>query len=140
MTNSLTARNFIEFEAARKPGRSSDANNAKNSVLAELAIHAVPRVRELAKRTLRFAMEDIFRRHLFVTDSGEWPEDAEYMLWRAMLNGPDTITKEEVEEVDELFVEAGGWWSTSHGEVVFFENLAWRARYEEWVRSVTRKL
>lgn len=69
-----------------------------------------------------------------------WPENAEYMLWRAVLQGPDLITKEEVENVKALSIEADGWWSCADCEIHFVPRETWIECYDEWLRAEARTL
>jgi len=135
----LTQRHFDEFDALQKARKNVDF---KNAALAELAQHAVPRVRELARRTLRFAMTAMFAKYLDEPpEEREWPEGAEYKLWRAVDKGPSQITVEEVEDVTALSIEAAGWWTCgSDGNLHFITTEEWVPAYDEWVAASTRAL
>lgn len=142
MAEPLTQRQFDEFDAVRKPGRSADANIAHNAALAELATRAFPRLRELAQRLLRLEMARAFARYLDGFEGEDWPEEAEFMLWTGVTGVPKLITAEEAADFRTLAIEAGGWWARTDNQEPpsFMGTKEWEQHYRDWVRRSARKM
>lgn len=66
----------------------------------------------------------------------EWAENLEWKLWFAVRSdgevkwGKSVITKEELIKLNQLYVQAQGWWTKVDGELKFLPPLEWVRRYK----------
>lgn len=100
----LKHKTLLQLEAA------TQAKKIPPEVVASLFHQVVPdvleRFRELARDRLLDALLSVARTHL---NSLEWVHGMEFMVWKAVTDGAQRLSEDEVDEFKELAEEAGGW-------------------------------
>lgn len=97
------------------------------------ARHAVEDIRELSRQLLLHKMR-AYGRALFNDDTSD---DLPYILWRAIEDGPQTLTEEDVSDLQRLAETCDGWWLFGGVREFpeFVELKGWRDLYEEVARA-----
>lgn len=103
----------------------AEFEKSDNSDVRRLAAH----YRALGKEHLKSRMRELAQ--AYVEDV---PADWGHAVWRAIIDGPVSMTEEEVNEVDQLGQIAGGWYdySKNQNEPEFVEREDWLDLYDKY--------
>ncbi len=112
-------------EAADAPG--AVPVKALAALFREFTPQLVTRVRELSRVALRAKMQELSRQHLGET----WAQELEFALWRAVMEGPELVSAEDIGELKDLSGECDGWFVSDDPEA-FVSLDEWKEIYLTW--------
>lgn len=98
-------------------------------------VRLVALIRRLASENLALVMQEIARGF-----TGEpWPDDLEYHLWRAITEGAERLTEEQIAKLVELSELSNGWWyfSPDFNEFIFLDLSKWKNVYADHRRKAS---
>lgn len=84
-------------------------------------------VRTLASRLLLTRIREIGEKYLGNASSPH----LDVALWRAIVEAPERVTDEEINELEALSEQAGGWWTSLHSEPEFLDIGTWTKVYSK---------
>lgn len=81
-----------------------------------------------ARQNLLLVMKEICMQHF----KEIWVDNLEYRIWEALSEGPKKLTLKNVNDLQNVYKVANGWWVKPENEYIFLNAPVWKEWYDEW--------